>query len=56
MRPGPSQARGNLLALQLVVIVEFWLSFVVDLNQNLVIILERLQEIVMSFDVLKTEM
>lgn len=55
MRPGPSQAQGNLLALQLQFTVECLLSFVVDLIRNLVIEQENIQKIVLSSDVLKRE-
>ena len=56
MRPGPSLAQGNLLALQLTSIVEFSLNFVVDLIQNLVTNLGSSQKVVTSLDVLKKEM
>ena len=56
MRPGPSLAQGNLLALQLTSTVVFSLSFVVDLIPNLVTNLERHLEVVMSSDVRKREM
>ena len=56
MRPEPSLAQGNLLALQLTSTVVFSLSFVVDLIPNLVTNLERHLEVAMSSDVRKREM
>ena len=56
MRPGPSNAQGNLLALQWHLIAGYSFNSVVDLIQSLVIGQESFQRIVMSSDVLKREM
>ena len=56
MRPGPSNAQGNLLALQWHPTAGYSLNFVADLIQSLVIGQENIPRIVMSSDVLKKEM
>ena len=55
MRPDPSNAQGNLLALQWQLMAGYSLNFVADLIQSLVIGRGNIQKIVMSSDVLKRE-